>query len=70
MKSGHVLLSLLAYLFIAGLRDLLCGAGNFGKIWSPCGQLDTKYTKLRLNMCKYNYLYIILPARSALNHVK
>jgi hypothetical protein len=28
-----------------GQVNLLCGAGNFGKIWSACGQREIQFTK-------------------------
>lgn len=31
------------YLFIAGLINLLCGVGNFGKFWCPCRQQEIQY---------------------------
>jgi hypothetical protein len=31
--------------FKSGLLSLLCGAGNFGKIWSACQQHDIQRTK-------------------------
>lgn len=30
---------------------MLCGAGNFGKIWSACGQHEIAYIKSRMNKC-------------------
>jgi len=27
----------------AGLPNLLCGVGNFGEVWSPCGQHKMQY---------------------------
>jgi hypothetical protein len=41
----------------AGLLNLLCGAGNFGKIWPACGQHEIQYTKWRMNKYTYNYMY-------------
>jgi hypothetical protein len=29
----------------SALLNLLCGAGNFGQIWSACGQHEIQYTK-------------------------
>jgi hypothetical protein len=34
-----------------GLLNLLCGEGNFGKIWSVCGQYEIQYTE-----CKRVYI--------------
>jgi hypothetical protein len=34
----------------AGPLTLLCGAGNFGKIWSACRQHEIQYTERK--MCK------------------
>jgi len=31
--------------FKSGLLSLLCGAGNFGKIWCACEQRDVQRTK-------------------------
>jgi hypothetical protein len=32
-----------------GPFNLLCGAGNFGKTWSACGQHEIQYTEQTLN---------------------
>jgi hypothetical protein len=39
---------------VTGLVSLLCGAGNFGNIWSACRQHKIHYTELEVN--KYTYL--------------
>jgi hypothetical protein len=31
--------------FAPGPLNLLCGAGNFGKIWSACGQRKIQHTE-------------------------
>ena len=41
----------------ASLINLLCGAGNFGKIWSTCGQHEIQYREWRMNKYTYNYMY-------------
>jgi hypothetical protein len=43
-----------------GLLYFVCGAGNFGKIWSTCGQLEVEYTNCRSNKCGI-IVCIILP---------
>jgi hypothetical protein len=40
------------------LFNLLCGAGNFSKIWSACQQHEIQYTKRRMNKCMHNYTHI------------
>jgi len=35
-----------------GLPYLVCGAGNFGKFWSTCEQLEVEYTNCRSNKVK------------------
>jgi hypothetical protein len=39
------------------LHRLLCGAGNFGRIWCARRQLEIQYTQRRMNKYTYNYLY-------------
>ena len=35
--------------FTAGPLNLLCGARNFDKIWTACGQHEAQYTELSMN---------------------
>jgi len=39
--------------------NLLCGAGNFGKIWSACGQHEIQYTDRSMNKCKFNFTHYL-----------
>jgi hypothetical protein len=42
----------------SGLLNLLCGAGNFSKIWSACRQHEIQHTEWRMN--KYMYIHTII----------
>jgi hypothetical protein len=57
-------LRILKYLIIkltctcrTGLLSFLCGAGNFGKIWSACGKHEIQYTEWRMNKYKHTRVY-------------
>ena len=40
-----------------GLFTVLCGAGNFGKIRSGCGQNGIQYTEKSIHKYTCNYMY-------------
>jgi len=40
------------------LLSLLRGGGNFGKIWSACGQHKIQHTTRRVNKYTHNYMRI------------
>jgi len=42
--------------YTAGLFDLLCGLGNFCKIWSSCSQHAIQHTAWRMDQCTYNFM--------------
>ena len=44
----------------------LCGAGNFGKLWSACGQREIQYAEWRLSKYKYNFTCVFLCTSCAL----
>jgi hypothetical protein len=40
-----------------GPLNILCGAGNLGKIWSACVQHEIQYTEWKINKSMYNFMH-------------
>jgi hypothetical protein len=51
------LVMLLALHYLERLPSLFCCAGNFGKIWSVCGQHEFQYIASGMYKYAYNYIY-------------
>jgi hypothetical protein len=42
---------------VPGPLNLICGAGNFGKIWPACRQHEIQHIEWRTNKYTYNYMH-------------